>query len=103
MGGLTYVDSKAGSIIRTQTTKASCGKVCILNQNDPNLFAGIGEKLLQYDTRCFRDGKDAKPKAIGEWTLPSMVTALHAIPSQKGHLLIGVGCENGSVACFDTT
>lgn len=102
-GGLGFVDGKAGKIIRNQATKKSVGKVCILNQDDPNLFAGIGKDLLQYDTRCWRDGVDAKPKAIGQWTMRGDVTALTVINSRKGHLLVGVGCSDGTVACFDTT
>lgn len=101
--GLGYVDIRAGKVIRSQNTKKACGKVCILNQDDPNLFAGIGPELMQYDTRCFTDGKDAKPKAIGQWTLSGDITALHATPSRKGHLLVAIGCANGSVACFDTS
>lgn len=101
--GLCYIDTRSGEVIRRQVTNHPCFKVCILNQEDPNLFAGIGYELLQYDTRCFSDNRDAKPKAIAQWSLPANVTALDCISTRKNHLLVGVGCENGKVAAFDTS
>jgi len=101
--GIAYVDTKAGKMIRQQTTKNGVGKVCILNQEHPTMFAGIGPELLQYDTRCFADGKDVKPKAVGQWTLSKDITAMHCTMTRKGHVLIGVGCLDGKVAAFDTS
>jgi len=101
--GICFIDTKAGKTIRQQTTKAAVGKLCILNGDSPIMFAGIGEELLQYDTRMYKDGKDAKPKAIGQWTLDANITSMHCTETRKGHLLIGVGCLNGKVAAFDAS
>jgi len=101
--GIAYVDTKANKMIRQQVTKNPVGRVAILNPESPVVFAGIGPELMQYDTRCFADGNDVKPKAIGQWTLSANITALHCISSRKGHLLIGVGCLDGKVAAFDTS
>uniref|UniRef100_A0A7S1LV68 J domain-containing protein n=1 Tax=Alexandrium catenella TaxID=2925 RepID=A0A7S1LV68_ALECA len=101
--GIAYVDTKAGKTIRQQTTKNPVGKVCILNQENPIMFAGIGPELFQYDTRCFSDGRDSKPKAVAQWTLSHNITALHTTMTRKGHVLIGVGCLDGKVAAFDTS
>jgi len=101
--GMVYVDTKAGKVIRQQSTKNAVGKVCTLNPEHPMMFAGIGPELFQYDTRCFADGKDVKPKAVGQWSLSNNITALHCTMTRKSHLLIGVGCLDGKIAAFDTS
>merc|ERR1712186_305253 len=101
--GLCYWDIKANKAIHSQSTRKACGKIHSLSQDDPNVFAGIGPELMQYDTRCLTNGSGQRPKAIGQWTLPGKVTALHAIPSRKGNLLVAAGCENGQVAAFDAS
>ncbi|CAE7369003.1 SEC63 [Symbiodinium sp. KB8] len=84
-------------VIRQQYTKESVGKVTVLNWTSPMLFAGIGGELMQYDTRCFADGQDYKPKAVASWTLGSPITSLHCTETGKGHLLVAAGCMNGKV------
>jgi len=101
--GMGFIDIRAGSVIRQQFTKESVGKVSLLNGSSPMLFAGIGSELMQYDTRCFKDGVDYKPKAIASWSLGSPITALHCTQTGKGHLLVAAGCLNGKVAAFDST
>ncbi|CAE8591089.1 unnamed protein product [Polarella glacialis] len=98
-----FIDIRAGSVIRQQFTKESVGKVSLLNGSSPMLFAGIGSELMQYDTRCFKDGVDYKPKAIASWSLGSPITALHCTQTGRGHLLVAAGCLNGKVAAFDST
>ncbi|CAJ1416076.1 unnamed protein product [Effrenium voratum] len=101
--GMGFIDIKAGKMIRQQYTKEAVGKVALLNGNSPMLFAGIGGELMQYDTRCFADGPDHKPKAIASWSLGSPITSLHSTETGKGHLLVAAGCMNGKVAAFDST
>jgi len=47
-------------------------------------------------------GLDSKSKAVGMWTLPSKVLALDCLRSASGNVLVAVGCQDGSVAAFDT-
>jgi len=101
--GMGFIDSRACKVIRQQYTKDSVGKVCILNGTSPTLFAGIGSELMQYDTRCWADGPDYKPKAVASWSLGSAITSLHCTESGKGHLLVAAGCMSGKVAAFDST
>lgn len=101
--GIAYIDSRAGKIARQQVTKNPVGRLCMLNQDSPVMFGGIGPELMQYDTRMFVEGAESKPKAVAQWTLSANVTALHCTPTRKGHLLIGVGCLDGKVAAFDTS
>jgi len=101
--GIGYMDIRAGKVIRQQYTKESVGKVAVLNWTSPMLFAGIGGELMQYDTRCFRDGLDYKPKAVASWSLGSPITSLNCTETGKGHLLVAAGCMNGKVAAFDST
>ncbi|CAE7548117.1 SEC63 [Symbiodinium sp. CCMP2456] len=101
--GIGYIDIRAGKVIRQQYTKESVGKVTVLNWTSPMLFAGIGGELMQYDTRCFADGQDYKPKAVASWTLGSPITSLHCTETGKGHLLVAAGCMNGKVAAFDSS
>lgn len=101
--GIAYVDIKAGKTIRNQYTKEAVGKLCILNGNSPTLFAGMGGELTQYDTRCFGDGIDYKPKAVAQWSLGSPITAMNCTQTGKGHLLVAAGCMSGKVAAFDST
>ncbi|CAE7180087.1 Sec63 [Symbiodinium pilosum] len=101
--GIGYIDIRAGKVIRQQYTKESVGKVTVLNWTSPMLFAGIGGELMQYDTRCFADGPDHKPKAVASWSLGSPITSLHCTETGKGHLLVAAGCMNGKVAAFDST
>eukprot|EP00931_Biecheleriopsis_adriatica_P048559 TRINITY_DN28067_c0_g2_i1.p1 TRINITY_DN28067_c0_g2~~TRINITY_DN28067_c0_g2_i1.p1 ORF type:complete len:585 (+),score=137.38 TRINITY_DN28067_c0_g2_i1:185-1939(+) len=101
--GIGFLDFRAGKVIRQQYTKESVGKVCILNGTSPILFAGIGSELMQYDTRCFSDGADYKPKAVASWSLGSAITSLHCTETGKGHLLVAAGCMSGKVAAFDST
>merc|ERR1712185_863329 len=89
--GLSYIDIRAGKLIRNQNTKHIVSSLVFLNQDNPNFFAGMGPELMQYDTRFWKDGNDSKPKAVAQWTMPAKVTALHAISSRRGSLLIGAG------------
>mmetsp|Transcript_3586 Transcript_3586/g.6311 ORF Transcript_3586/g.6311 Transcript_3586/m.6311 type:complete len:594 (-) Transcript_3586:292-2073(-) len=101
--GIGFIDTRAGKVIRQQYTKEPVGKVSILNGNSPILFAGIGGELMQYDTRCWADGKDYKPKAVASWSLGAAITSLDCTATGKGHLLVAAGCMNGKVAAFDST
>lgn len=101
--GMGFLDIRAGTVIRQQYTKESVGKVCILDGDSPMLFAGVGGELLQYDTRCWADGNDYKPKAVASWSMGSHITALNTTLTGKGHILVAVGCVNGKVAALDTT
>jgi len=101
--GLLFFDMRGGKVIRNQFTKTACGGVALLNGDSPMLFAGIGADLMQYDTRMWKDGIDYKPKTLGSWTLRANITSMHCTETGKGHLLVAAGCENGSIAAFDTT
>mmetsp|Transcript_69367 Transcript_69367/g.206597 ORF Transcript_69367/g.206597 Transcript_69367/m.206597 type:complete len:693 (-) Transcript_69367:122-2200(-) len=101
--GILFFDMRAGKLIRNQFTKSSVGGVSLLHGDSPMLFAGIGNDLMQYDTRLWREGNDYKPKGVGSWTLRSRITALHCTETRKGHVLVACGCENGNLAAFDTT
>jgi len=99
--GIAFVDARAGKVVHSQHTKDSCGGLAVLTSGHPMLFAGVGCHLMQYDTRCFPDGASSKPRAVGQWTLPAKVTALHGTATFEGNLLMGVGCLDGKVAAFD--
>jgi len=101
--GIAFIDMRAGKMIRQQYTNSSVGKIAFLDQDSPHLFAGVGKELNQYDTRCWRDGIDYKPKVVGQWSLGQNISSVASCVSGKGHLLIAVGCLNGRVAAFDTT
>lgn len=101
--GISYVDTRAGKLIRQQYTKEPAAAMCLLSNGHPHMFAGIGSSLFQYDTRCFADGPESKPKAIGEWGLKDKVTSINCVQSAKGNTLTAVGCANGQIACFDAS
>jgi len=101
--GFSFIDAREGKEIRSQSTKNSVGCLCILHEDNPMMFAGVGPDLMQYDTRCWKNGLAERQAAIGQWTLSANVTAMHCTSTRKGNLLVAVGCLDGKVAAFDTT
>lgn len=101
--GIAYGDMRTGSIIREQYTNNPVSRVCCPDLGHHMLFAGIGKDLMQYDTRCFHDGVNAKPAVLGSWTLRAKVTSIGCATTSRGNIIVAVGCEDGKVAALDTT
>jgi len=101
--GLVYLDARVGSIVRSQETRCAVCALRVLHGDHPMLFMGVGNDLVQYDTRMFAEGKDAKFTGVGSWTLKSRVTAINCTTSMQDHLLVAIGTDNGMVAAFDTS
>jgi len=101
--GATWIDMKSGKVVRQQTTQRPAKCCGALRAGHPIFFMGIGNDLNQYDTRMFKDGKDAKSKVVGQWTLRAAVMCVTCTTSARGNLLVAVGCEDGKVAAFDAT
>merc|ERR1711933_487050 len=98
------IDARVGRSVRTQFTKEPVKVIAAIPGKHANVFAGLGSSLVQYETRALGAGKiDSKSKAVGMWTLPNKVFALDCVRSVAGNMLVAVGCQDGSVAAFDTS
>jgi len=102
--GIAFFDTRDCRVIRHQYTKHPATAACVLPGRPEVLFAGVGNSLMQYETRMLAGGRmDSKSAAVGTWSLPSPVLSLDCICTASGHPLVAVGCKDGSVAAFDTS
>eukprot|EP00971_Amphidinium_carterae_P217848 4324410-Amphidinium_carterae.1 len=62
--GLAFIDGRSGQEVRQTNTKHPCGCIGILHEDNPIMFAGVGAELMQYDTRCWKNGLSEKQTAI---------------------------------------
>eukprot|EP00747_Dinoflagellata_sp_TGD_P094462 gnl/TRDRNA2_/TRDRNA2_166125_c1_seq7.p1 gnl/TRDRNA2_/TRDRNA2_166125_c1~~gnl/TRDRNA2_/TRDRNA2_166125_c1_seq7.p1 ORF type:complete len:256 (+),score=23.78 gnl/TRDRNA2_/TRDRNA2_166125_c1_seq7:24-791(+) len=89
--GMSFIDMRKGEPIRHQYTQQPVVKCAIASPQSPMLFAGVGNELMQYDTRFFKDGIDYKPKAVGQWSLRAQITAVTVTTSARPRAYEGAG------------